>query len=78
MLTLIFRGRLCEILLATRDPRMFERHAIIYDLGLVKIGTITDEGREIAEKPGADPATRRSGPLSDVRHSAVAHGCRRS
>ena len=55
----IFRGRLCEILLATRGPRIFERHAIIYDLGetdrslffirqgLVKIGTITEEGREI-------------------------------
>jgi CRP/FNR family cyclic AMP-dependent transcriptional regulator len=55
----IFRGRLCEILLATRGPRIFERHAIIYDLGetdrslffirqgLVKIGTITEEGREL-------------------------------
>ena len=55
----IFRGRLCELLLATRGPRIFERHAIIYDLGetdrslffirqgLVKTGTITEEGREI-------------------------------
>jgi len=55
----IFRGRLCEILLATRGARIFERHAIIYDLGetdrslffirqgLVKTGTITEEGREI-------------------------------
>ncbi|MGC2461856.1 MAG: Crp/Fnr family transcriptional regulator [Steroidobacteraceae bacterium] len=55
----IFRGRLCEILLTTRGPRIFERHAIIYDLGetdrslffirqgLLKIGTITEEGREI-------------------------------
>jgi CRP-like cAMP-binding protein len=55
----IFRGRLCEILLTTRGPRIFERHAVIYDLGetdrslffirqgLVKIGTITEEGREI-------------------------------
>jgi CRP-like cAMP-binding protein len=55
----IFRGRLCEILLATRGPRIFERHAIIYDLGetdrslffirqgLVKTGTISEEGREI-------------------------------
>jgi len=55
----IFRGRLCEILLTTRGPRIFERHAIIYDLGetdrslffirqgLVKTGTITEEGREI-------------------------------
>jgi CRP/FNR family transcriptional regulator, cyclic AMP receptor protein len=55
----IFRGRLCEILLASRGPRIFERHAIIYDLGetdrslffirqgLVKTGTITEEGREI-------------------------------
>jgi len=55
----IFRGRLCEILLTTRGARIFERHAIIYDLGetdrslffirqgLVKTGTITEEGREI-------------------------------
>jgi CRP/FNR family transcriptional regulator, cyclic AMP receptor protein len=55
----IFRGRLCELLLATRAPRNFDRHAIIYDLGetdrslffirhgLVKTGTITEEGREI-------------------------------
>jgi CRP-like cAMP-binding protein len=55
----LFRGRLCEILLATRAPRAFERHAVLYDLGeterclyfirrgLVKTGGITEEGREI-------------------------------
>ena len=55
----IFRGGLCDVLLATRGPRTFERHAVIYDLGetdrnlffirngLVKTGTITEEGREI-------------------------------
>jgi CRP/FNR family cyclic AMP-dependent transcriptional regulator len=55
----IFRGQLCEILLATRAPREFDRHAVLYDLGetdrslffirqgLVKTGTVTEEGREI-------------------------------
>ena len=55
----IFRGRLCDILLATRSPHTFERHAVIYDLGetgrnlffirhgVVKTGTITAAGREI-------------------------------
>ncbi|MGH8139532.1 MAG: Crp/Fnr family transcriptional regulator [Steroidobacteraceae bacterium] len=55
----IFRGGLCDILLAGRGPRTFERHAVIFDLGetdrslffirkgLVKTGTITEEGREI-------------------------------
>jgi CRP-like cAMP-binding protein len=58
-LATVFRGGLCEILLSTRGPRTFERHAIIYDLGetdrslffirkgLVKTGTITEQGREI-------------------------------
>lgn len=55
----VFRGKLCDMLLATRAPRTFERHAIFYDLGetdrslyfirggVVKTGTITQEGREI-------------------------------
>ena len=55
----VFRGKLCDVLLATRAPRSFERHAILYDLGetdrslffirngVVKTGTITQEGREI-------------------------------
>lgn len=55
----LFRGRLCDRLLARRDARTFERHAVIFDLGetdrslffirkgLVKTGTITEEGREI-------------------------------
>ena len=55
----VFRGNLCEVLLATRAPRTFKRHAALYDLGetdgslffirsgVVKTGTITPEGREI-------------------------------
>ncbi len=55
----VFRGKLCDILLTTRAPRTFERHAVLYDLGetdrslffirsgVVKTGTITQEGREI-------------------------------
>lgn len=55
----VFRGKLCDVLLATRAPRAFERHAVLYDLGetdrslffirsgVVKTGTITQEGREI-------------------------------
>jgi CRP/FNR family transcriptional regulator, cyclic AMP receptor protein len=55
----IFRGGLCKILLANRSARTFERHAVIFDLGetdrnlffirngLVKTGTITEDGREI-------------------------------
>ncbi len=55
----VFRGRLCDVLLDTRTPRTFERHAVLYDLGetdrtlffirngVVKTGTITQEGREI-------------------------------
>lgn len=55
----VFRGKLCDVLLATRAPRSFERHAVLYDLGetdrslffirsgVVKTGTITPEGREI-------------------------------
>jgi CRP/FNR family cyclic AMP-dependent transcriptional regulator len=54
----VFRGRLCDVLLDTRAPRTFERHAVLYDLGerdrtlfirngVVKTGTITQEGREI-------------------------------
>jgi CRP-like cAMP-binding protein len=55
----VFRGKLCNVLLATRAPRSFERHAVLYDLGetdrslffirsgVVKTGTITPEGREI-------------------------------
>jgi len=58
-LAAVFRGKLCDILLATRAPRTFERHAVLYGLGetdrtlffirsgVVKTGTITQEGREI-------------------------------
>ena len=65
-LATVFRGGLCEILLSTRGPRTFERQAVIYDLGetdrslffirqgLVKTGTITEEGREIIYDVRAD------------------------
>jgi CRP/FNR family transcriptional regulator len=55
----IFRGRFCDILLRDRVPTPFEEDAVVYDLGetqralwfvrrgVVKIGTITADGREI-------------------------------
>jgi CRP-like cAMP-binding protein len=58
-LALIFRGRFCDILLPNRSTVSFGEDEVIYDLGdqertfffivhgVVKIGTITDSGREI-------------------------------
>jgi CRP-like cAMP-binding protein len=55
----IFRGRFCDVLLPSRDTKTFARDEVLYDLGdtertiffirhgVVKIGTITDGGREI-------------------------------
>jgi CRP/FNR family cyclic AMP-dependent transcriptional regulator len=55
----VFRGRFCDILLCDRVPAAFEEGAVVYDLGetqralwfvrrgVVKIGTITADGREI-------------------------------
>jgi CRP/FNR family transcriptional regulator, cyclic AMP receptor protein len=55
----IFRGRFCDILLRDRVPAPFEEDAVVYDLGdtqrslwfvrrgVVKVGTITADGREI-------------------------------
>jgi CRP/FNR family cyclic AMP-dependent transcriptional regulator len=55
----IFRGRFCAILLRDRVPRPFAEGAVLYDLGeteralwfvrrgVVKVGTITADGREI-------------------------------
>lgn len=55
----VFRGRFCDILLRDRVPVPFEEGAVVYDLGetqralwfvhrgVVKIGTITADGREI-------------------------------
>jgi CRP/FNR family cyclic AMP-dependent transcriptional regulator len=55
----IFRGRFCDVLLPNRAARTFAEDDVIYELGdkerifffvrhgVVKIGTITDEGREI-------------------------------
>jgi CRP/FNR family cyclic AMP-dependent transcriptional regulator len=55
----VFRGRFCDILLRDRVPAPFEEETVVYDLGdshralwfvrggVVKIGTITADGREI-------------------------------
>ena len=55
----IFRGRFCDILLPNRAARTFAKGEVMYDLGdrertfffvrrgIVKTGTITDNGREI-------------------------------
>lgn len=55
----IFRGRFCDVLLPNRGAKTFARDQILYDLGdtertiffirdgVVKVGTITDGGREI-------------------------------
>jgi CRP/FNR family transcriptional regulator, cyclic AMP receptor protein len=58
-LTGVFRGRFCDILLRDRVPAPFDEDAVVYDLGetqralwfvrrgVVKVGTITADGREI-------------------------------
>ena len=55
----VFRGRFCDILLRDRITTPFEEGAVVYDLGqtqrelwfvrsgVVKIGTITGDGREL-------------------------------
>lgn len=55
----IFRGRFCDILLPNRAVKSFDEDEVIYELGdrertfffvrrgVVKTGTITDDGREI-------------------------------
>ena len=55
----IFRGRFCDILLPNRAIRAFDEDRVLYELGdrertfffvrhgVVKVGTITDDGREI-------------------------------
>ena len=55
----VFRGRFCDILLRDRVAAPFEEDAVVYDLGetqrelwfvrrgVVKVGTITADGREI-------------------------------
>ena len=55
----VFRGRFCDILLPDRVAATFEEDAVVYELGetqralwfvrrgIVKIGTITADGREI-------------------------------
>jgi CRP/FNR family transcriptional regulator, cyclic AMP receptor protein len=58
-LTGVFRGRFCDILLRDRVPAPFDEDDVVYDLGetqralwfvrrgVVKVGTITADGREI-------------------------------
>ena len=55
----VFRGRFCDILLRDRIPAPFDEDAVVYELGdtertlwfvrrgIVKVGTITADGREI-------------------------------
>jgi CRP-like cAMP-binding protein len=55
----IFRGRFCDVLLPNRAIRIFDEDRALYELGdgdqtlffvrhgVVKVGTITDDGREI-------------------------------
>jgi CRP/FNR family cyclic AMP-dependent transcriptional regulator len=55
----IFRGRFCDVLLPNRATRTFDEDQALYELGdreqtfffvrhgVVKVGTITDDGREI-------------------------------
>ena len=55
----VFRGRFCDILLRDREPAPFEKDVVVYDLGdtqrtlwfvrggVVKVGTISTDGREI-------------------------------
>jgi CRP/FNR family transcriptional regulator, cyclic AMP receptor protein len=55
----VFRGNFCDALLPGRSPISFKRHEVLYDLGddertfffirsgYIKVGTITDDAREI-------------------------------
>ena len=55
----LFRGRFCDVLLAQRAPRLYRKDELLYDMGarervfhfvqrgVVKVGTITEGGREI-------------------------------
>jgi CRP/FNR family cyclic AMP-dependent transcriptional regulator len=58
-LALVFRGKFCDLILANRKPTTFNRHQVIYDVGdtertffflqngIVKVGTVTADGREV-------------------------------
>jgi CRP-like cAMP-binding protein len=58
-LAAIFRGNLCEVVLRNRRPAIFDKDQVIYDVGdgnhsffflrsgFVKVGTITEDGREL-------------------------------
>jgi CRP/FNR family transcriptional regulator, cyclic AMP receptor protein len=58
-LATIFRGKLCDVVLRNRSAMTFEKDQVIYDLGdgnhsffflrsgFVKVGTITEDGREL-------------------------------
>ena len=55
----VFRAKFCDVLLAARSARMFDEKQVIYELGdkerllyfvqsgVAKVGTVTDDGREI-------------------------------
>jgi CRP-like cAMP-binding protein len=55
----LFRGRFCDVLLADRAARTFDEDAVLYEMaerertmffvrrGVVKVGTVTANGREI-------------------------------
>lgn len=55
----LFRGKLCDVLLGSRRQEVFEKNAVIYEVGdrdrnfffirqgFVKVGTIIQDGREI-------------------------------
>ena len=58
-LATIFRGRLCDVVLRNRSAVTFDKDQVIYDIGdgnqsffflrsgFVKVGTITEDGREL-------------------------------
>jgi CRP/FNR family transcriptional regulator, cyclic AMP receptor protein len=58
-LTTIFRGKLCDVVLRNRSAMTFDKDQVIYDVGdenqsffflqtgFVKVGTITEDGREL-------------------------------
>jgi CRP/FNR family transcriptional regulator, cyclic AMP receptor protein len=55
----VFRGRLCDFILANRKATTFSKHSVIYEvgdrerkffflqIGFAKVGTITADGREV-------------------------------
>ena len=66
----LFRGRFCDVVLGGRPARVFEEDEVLYEVaacertfffvrtGIVKIGTITAGGREIAASACRRHSTR--------------------